>query len=194
MERTILHVDCNNLYASVECFLNPDIRHLPVIVCGDVENRHGIILAKNMLAKQKGIITGEAIWEAKQKCPDVLEVKAQFEHYMREYGLKGRVVSISVRDCELFSFIRQRKIPSYTNLAKEVSKVAIELFKENYSWKIPVRSMGMPITHSYPLILCFFSFCFLRATKIVIPMVTIAKAIIMKGKMPMMASPKITGR
>ena len=53
-QRTILHVDCNSFYASVECFLNPAIRRFPVAVCGDVENRHGIILAKNELAKRPG--------------------------------------------------------------------------------------------------------------------------------------------
>ena len=48
MERTILHCDMNNFYASVECMLNPQLRGKPVAVGGDVENRHGIILAKNM--------------------------------------------------------------------------------------------------------------------------------------------------
>ena len=47
MDRTILHCDMNNFYASVECMLNPQLRGKPVAVGGDVENRHGIILAKN---------------------------------------------------------------------------------------------------------------------------------------------------
>ena len=51
MSRTILHVDMNNFYASVECLYRPEIRHLPVAVAGDPANRHGIILAKNMLAR-----------------------------------------------------------------------------------------------------------------------------------------------
>ena len=46
MSRTILHVDLNNFYASVECLYNPKIRDKPVIVCGDIEARHGIVLAK----------------------------------------------------------------------------------------------------------------------------------------------------
>ena len=48
--RSILHVDCNNFYASVECFYRPEIRGKPVAVAGDPEARHGIILAKNMIA------------------------------------------------------------------------------------------------------------------------------------------------
>ena len=61
MERTILHCDMNNFYASVECMLNPSLRGHPVAVGGDVENRHGIILAKNYEAKKFGIQTGEAL-------------------------------------------------------------------------------------------------------------------------------------
>lgn len=61
MERTILHCDMNNFYASVECMLNPQLKGHPVAVGGDVENRHGIILAKNYEAKKFGIQTGEAL-------------------------------------------------------------------------------------------------------------------------------------
>ena len=66
MERTILHCDMNNFYASVECMLNPQLKGKPVAVGGDVENRHGIILAKNHEAKNYGVQTGEALWQAKQ--------------------------------------------------------------------------------------------------------------------------------
>lgn len=66
MARTILHVDLNNFYASVECLYHPELRGKPVAVSGDVENRHGIILAKNQLAKAAGVKTGETIWQAKE--------------------------------------------------------------------------------------------------------------------------------
>lgn len=82
-DRTILHSDCNSFYASVECLLNPKIRSYPVAVCGDVENRHGIILAKNEHAKKYKIKTGEAVWQAKQKCPDLVLVPARFEIYKK---------------------------------------------------------------------------------------------------------------
>jgi len=65
--RVILHSDMNNFYASVECLHNPAIRDKPVAVCGDPTARHGIVLAKNYHAKKFGIITGEAIWQARQK-------------------------------------------------------------------------------------------------------------------------------
>ena len=69
MERVILHVDMNNFYASVECMLNPELKNHPIAVCGNQEERHGIVLAKNYKAKAFGVSTGETIWQAKGKCP-----------------------------------------------------------------------------------------------------------------------------
>lgn len=83
MSRTILHVDLNNFYASVECLYNPEIRDKPVIVCGDAEARHGIVLAKNGPAKALGVKTGDVIWQAKLKCPDLIAVPADFSKYLR---------------------------------------------------------------------------------------------------------------
>ena len=67
MDRVILHCDCNNYYASVELLDKPELRDKPVAVAGDPEGRHGIILAKNMLAKRYGVQTAETIWQAKRK-------------------------------------------------------------------------------------------------------------------------------
>ena len=83
MGRAILHIDMNSCYASIECLHHPEIRHLPVAVGGDVEARHGIILAKNELAKRAGVKTGEALWQAKQKCPDLVIVPPHYQLYLR---------------------------------------------------------------------------------------------------------------
>ncbi|HEX2926601.1 MAG TPA: DNA polymerase IV [Ruminiclostridium sp.] len=83
MERVILHSDCNSFYASVECLHHPEIRNKPVAVGGDVEQRHGIILAKNQLAKRYNIKTGEALWQAKRKCPDLVIMPPNYHLYMR---------------------------------------------------------------------------------------------------------------
>lgn len=81
--RTILHSDLNNFYASVECLRNPEIRNFPVVVVGSKEDRHGIVLAKNMIAKGFGVKTGDVYWEAKQKCGGTLvEVQADFSTYI----------------------------------------------------------------------------------------------------------------
>ena len=93
MERTILHCDMNNFYASVECMLNPSLRGHPVAVGGDVENRHGIILAKNYEAKKFGIQTGEALWQAKQKCPKLIIVPPHYEEYLKYSRLAHSIYS-----------------------------------------------------------------------------------------------------
>ncbi len=80
--RVILHCDLNNFFASVECFLNPDLKDKNVAVCGSVEERHGIVLAKNEGAKSFGVKTGEAIWEAKLKCPDLVTVPPHYDQYV----------------------------------------------------------------------------------------------------------------
>ena len=81
--RTILHVDMNNYYASVECLYHPELRDKPVAVCGNPELRHGIVLAKNMPAKNCGVKTGDAIWEARQKCRELVVVPPHFDTYLR---------------------------------------------------------------------------------------------------------------
>lgn len=83
MGRVILHCDANSYYASVECLYTPAIRSLPVAVAGSPEARHGIILAKNEPAKRMGVKTGEAIWQARQKCPELVCVPPDFPLYVR---------------------------------------------------------------------------------------------------------------
>lgn len=83
MERTILHCDLNNFYASVECAKDPSLRDIPLAIAGNQELRHGIILAKNQLAKEMGIKTGQAIWEAKQICQDLVLLPPDFKEYRR---------------------------------------------------------------------------------------------------------------
>ncbi len=73
----------NNFYASVECMLNPKIRGLPVAVCGDSKERHGIVLAKNYLARDLGVKTGDTVYSAKQKAKDIVIVKPRFEEYIK---------------------------------------------------------------------------------------------------------------
>lgn len=83
MERTILHCDCNGFYASVECILRPELKNVPMAVGGSEENRHGIILAKNELAKAYHINTAETIWQAKRKCPDLVIVPPRHGEYSK---------------------------------------------------------------------------------------------------------------
>ena len=83
MEKVILHCDLNNFFASVEVILNPELADKPIAVCGDPTKRHGIVLAKSEQAKKCGVKTGDVIWEAKQKCSDLVIVPATHGVYSR---------------------------------------------------------------------------------------------------------------
>lgn len=91
MERTILHVDCNKFYASVECLHRPELRRLPVAVGGSAESRHGIILTKNEIASRYGLVVGEPLWKARQKCPELVIVPPNFPLYMRFSKMARRI-------------------------------------------------------------------------------------------------------
>lgn len=97
MDRVILHVDMNNFYASVECLYDPKLKGVPMAVGGDPQCRHGIVLAKNMAAKKMGVRTGEALWEARQKCPGIVFVSPHFERYSK-YSKKAREIYCQYTD------------------------------------------------------------------------------------------------
>lgn len=90
-ERVIMHIDMNAFYASVAQHLDPGIRNKPVAVAGDPERRSGIILAKSREAKACGVKTAEAIWQAKQKCPDLIVVPPDYSAYKR-YSTLARMI------------------------------------------------------------------------------------------------------
>ena len=81
VDRVILHCDLNCFYASVELLSHPELRRLPMAVCGDPASRHGIILAKNEPAKRLGVQTAETIWQAKKKCPDLVLLPPHHDRY-----------------------------------------------------------------------------------------------------------------
>ena len=81
--RIVLHSDLNNCYASIEAMLHPELQGKYIAVCGSTEDRHGIVLAKNQLAKKCGVKTGDVIWEAKQKCPQLTIVEPHMDQYLK---------------------------------------------------------------------------------------------------------------
>ncbi len=97
MDRIILHSDLNSFYASVACVQDPSIRDLPVAVCGSEELRHGIVLARNQIAKDFGVKTAEAIWQAKRKCPDLVMVPPNHTLY-QEYSHRARQIYADYTD------------------------------------------------------------------------------------------------
>lgn len=76
-----MHCDMNGFFASVELLDHPELRNRPMAVCGNPKNRHGIIVAKNELAKKAGVQTAETIWQARKKCPDLAVVPPHHEKY-----------------------------------------------------------------------------------------------------------------
>ena len=88
MKKTIFHIDVNSAFLSWEAVYRlahkggrQDLREIPSAVGGDVALRHGIILAKSIPAKKYGIQTGETIWEAKRKYPDLVLVPPNYGLY-----------------------------------------------------------------------------------------------------------------
>ena len=88
-ERIILHIDCNNAFLSwtaVNMLHNgskTDIRYRYAVIGGDEEKRRGVVLAKSMLCKNKGVVTGEALYTARRKCPYLEVYKPDFKIYKR---------------------------------------------------------------------------------------------------------------
>src|SRR5574344_1242392 len=127
--RDILHCDLNNFFASCECLVQPDIRDKPVAVCGSQKERHGIVLAKNYFAKDRGVKTGQTIWEAEQCCPNLVTVTPNFSLYV-EFSKKVRNILLQYTDfVEPFSIdeswldVTQSKIfGSSVQIAEEIRK------------------------------------------------------------------------
>ena len=90
-DRVILHCDLNSFYASVELLSYPELRNRPVAVCGDPAARHGVVLAKNEPAKGQGVRTGETVWQARRKCPDLVLLPAHHDKYRYYSGLAAAV-------------------------------------------------------------------------------------------------------
>ncbi len=126
--RKILHCDANNFYASIECMLDPTLKDKYVAVSGNPDKRHGIILAKNQKAKECGVKTGEVIWEAKRKCPNLVLVPPQFDKYVY-YSNKifdiycqytDRVEPFGIDECWLDVTGSMRLFKSATAIADEL--------------------------------------------------------------------------
>lgn len=83
LERVILHSDINSCYASIELLHHPELKGKPVAVGGDPEARHGIVLAKDEIAKKFGVKTGMPLWQAKQLCPGIIFLPPRMDLYLR---------------------------------------------------------------------------------------------------------------
>lgn len=81
-QRYILHCDIDYCFAQIEIIKNPALASVPMCVGGDETKRHGIVLARNPLAKAKGVKTAETLNEARRKCPGLVVVPPACEDYI----------------------------------------------------------------------------------------------------------------
>ena len=80
-DRIIFHADCNNFFASCECLERPELKDVPMAVAGDPENRVGVVVAKNELAKKYGVKTTDTVYAARKKCPGIVFVPPRHRYY-----------------------------------------------------------------------------------------------------------------
>ena len=88
-KRVIFHVDANSAFLSwtaayrVKVLGDPvDLRQIPAVIAGDKESRQGIVLAKSVPAKKYGIQTGEPLFQALEKCPELVVAPPDYELYV----------------------------------------------------------------------------------------------------------------
>lgn len=96
--RIILHSDANSFFASVEAARNKELLGKAVAVCGAVEERHGIVLAKSEKAKRAGIYTGQTVGDALRTCPELTVVRPHYDLYM-QYSAALKEIYARFSDC-----------------------------------------------------------------------------------------------
>ena len=103
-DRVILHADCNNFFASCECLERPELKNVPMAVAGDPEDRVGVVVAKNDLAKKYGVKTTDTVYAARKKCPGIVFVPPRHALYQK---LSRRVNAIY---CEYTEYVEPASI------------------------------------------------------------------------------------
>ena len=150
MDRTILHIDVNNFFASIEIMLNPNLKGFPVAVCGSEDDRHGIVLAKSYEAKKSGVKTAETVWQAKKKCPNLIIVPPQYEEYKKYskliqniyYSYTDQVEPFGLDECWLDVTGSLKLFGNVENIAEEI--------KERVKKEIGVTvSIGVSFTKTF---------------------------------------------
>jgi DNA polymerase-4 len=136
LKRLIFHVDVNSAYLSWEAAYRLqhgekiDLREIPSVVGGDEESRHGIVLAKSIPAKKYKIITGEPLFSAKQKYPDLVIVPPTYDLYVRCSNALNEILQQYTPQIQRFSVDEsfldfsnmQHLYPNHMKLAEEIKE------------------------------------------------------------------------
>ena len=133
----IMHIDVNNAFLSwsaIDLLMHGhpyDIRYCEAIIGGDESSRHGIVLAKSMVAKSRGVKTAETIKEARKKCKKLEVYPPNFKFYKYMSNRLFELISKYTNDIEILSidecFIDYGKIE---NLYGDPIKFAYNLKKD----------------------------------------------------------------
>ncbi len=109
MSDIIMHIDVNSAFLSWTAAyekqrgIERDIRQVPSVIGGNEKSRHGIVLAKSIPAKKFNIITGESLFEARQKCPGLLVVPPDYYVYVRASRTLREYLYTFTPDIDVFS-------------------------------------------------------------------------------------------
>lgn len=108
-QRQILHVDVNNAFLSWTALdrlsqgEKIDIREIEAVIGGDESKRAGIVLAKSMKAKIKGVYTGETLYQARLKCPNLQVFKGDYKSYKKHSNDLYKILLEYTEKIERFS-------------------------------------------------------------------------------------------
>ena len=108
-QRQILHVDVNNAFLSWTALdrlsqgEKVDIREIEAVIGGDETKRSGIVLAKSMKAKRKGVCTGETLYQARLKCPNLQVFKGDYKSYKKHSNDLYKILLQYTEKIERFS-------------------------------------------------------------------------------------------
>ena len=118
--KVIFHVDMNSFYASVEKVYNPSLKHQPVAIAGNPKERRGIVVTASYEARARGVKTTMPVWEAREKCPDLIILPPDFEKYramsrqifelLRSYSPLVEPVSIDEGYVDMTSYFPAQEI------------------------------------------------------------------------------------
>lgn len=145
-ERLILHIDINSFYAQVELLSHPELKDLPVAVGGDQKQRHGVVLAKNEPAKQYDVRTGESLFEARRKCPNLIVLPPHHDQYLQfsqqamkiYYKYSERVESFGLDECWLDCSDRLDSESDWNRAAYQVADEIREDIRQNLNLTVSI--------------------------------------------------------
>src|SRR3990167_2393456 len=128
MNKTILHIDFNSYFATVEQQANPRLRGRPIGVTGGDRSERTVVGAASIEAKKFGVKTGMALWQARQLCPEIifvtgdsdkyLETTKRFLNILKDYSPYVEVFSID----EVFLEVTGNRLQGTVELAQKIKE------------------------------------------------------------------------